>query len=614
MQRRWFIEQSREHEWDEQEVQKTAQEMYDRIFNLKFTPPGRGLWAMGSPITEERGLYAALNNCGFVSTEEINSDPAKPFEFLMDAAMLGVGVGFDTKGAGKIRVQGPDTSLRPVTYRIPDSREGWVESLGKLLDSYFKRTAPIEFDYSDVRAAGLPIKGFGGTTSGPDPLRSLHTEVRKTLDKEVGSDLSVTTIVDVMNRIGQCVVSGNVRRTAEIAFGDPTSEDFLDLKNYEKNPHRAEYGWTSNNSVFADLGMDYGSVCERVRVNGEPGFAWLENMRNYGRMNGTLDRSDHRAQGGNPCLEQTLESYELCCLVETFPANHEDFADFKKTLEFAFLYAKIVTLGLTHWSSANEVMKRNRRIGCSLSGVAQFIARRGIEQLRQWCEDGYTALHEHDKKLSKTLDVPMSVKRTSIKPSGTVSLLAGATPGLHYPESRFYIRRVRLSSRSALLSPLRAAGYQIEPAAGDPSTSVVSFPIDSGTGIRSVHEISMWEQLSLAAFLQCHWADNQVSITVTFDPEVEGPQLKHALDIFQYKLKGVSFLPRISFGAYPQMPYEGIDQDKYNDLLKQLNSPDFSNAGHHPATPEVFCDTNACDLPSSRKHSDATDGSCDGKS
>ena len=127
-----------------------------------------------------------------------------------------------------------------------------------------------------------------------------------------------------MNLIGKCVVAGNVRRTAEIVFGDPYDEEYLDLKNYKVNPHRDQYGWTSNNSIFAELGMDYTESAKRIVDNGEPGFAWLENMRQYSRMKNGGDNKDHRAMGGNPCLEQTLESYELCCLVETFPSNHDD--------------------------------------------------------------------------------------------------------------------------------------------------------------------------------------------------------------------------------------------------------------------------------------------------
>jgi ribonucleoside-triphosphate reductase len=245
--------------WNAWQAQKSAQEMYDRIFNMKFLPPGRGLWAMGTPITEEKGLYAALNNCAFVSTSTLKDDYSKPFCFLMDASMLGVGVGFDTKGAGEILVKGVDKNRDEQVYQIPDTREGWVESVRLLLESYFHSTPEVKFDYSLIRLAGEPIKGFGGLSSGPEPLEEVHEDIRKVLENNSGEPITITTIVDIMNLIGKCVVAGNVRRTAEIVFGDPHSEEYLDLKNYKVNKHRETYGWTSNNSVFAELGMDYTS-------------------------------------------------------------------------------------------------------------------------------------------------------------------------------------------------------------------------------------------------------------------------------------------------------------------------------------------------------------------
>jgi len=595
MQMNWI--ESHQLGWNPWQAQKSAQEMYDRIFNMKFLPPGRGLWAMGTPITEEKNLYAALNNCAFVSTETIKEDYSKPFCFLMDASMLGVGVGFDTKGAGKILIKGSDKS-RETTYQIPDTREGWVESLRLLLESYFHSTPDVKFDYSLIRPEGAPIKGFGGMSSGHEPLEEVHDEIRKVLDKNSGEPITITTIVDIMNLIGKCVVAGNVRRTAEIVFGDPTSEEYLDLKNYKVNPHRDQYGWTSNNSIFAELGMDYTEVAKRIVDNGEPGLAWLDNMRHYSRMKNGGDDKDHRAMGGNPCLEQTLESYELCCLVETFPANHDSFEDYAKTLKYAYLYAKTVTLGRTHWSDTNRVMLRNRRIGCSVSGVAQFITNNGLNELKNWLEDGYNVIQKWDDVYSDWFAIPKSIKTTSVKPSGTVSLLAGATPGLHYPESRFYIRRIRLSINSDLVSPLKKAGYKIEPAFGSEDTTlVVEIPVDVGEGIRTAKELSIWEQFSLAAFLQRHWADNQVSCTVTFDPEKEGDEIVNVLNYYQYHLKGISLLPRHDWGAYPQMPYEAIDEKEYTKQIKKLGKLSFGVIKNEEAELDKFCNNDSCELP-----------------
>jgi len=584
--------------WNPWQGQKSAQEMYERIFNMKFLPPGRGLWAMGTPITEEKGLYAALNNCAFVSTKTLKEDYAKPFCFLMDASMLGVGVGFDTKGAGEIVVKGINRDRNEEIFMIPDTREGWVESLKLLLESYFHGTAHVEFDYNQIRPAGVPIKGFGGVSSGPEPLKEVHEDIRKVLEENEGNPITITTIVDIMNLIGKCVVAGNVRRTAEIVFGDPDSEEYLDLKNYKVNPHRDQYGWTSNNSVFAELGMDYTDICKRIEDNGEPGLAWLENMRHYSRMKNGGDNKDHRVAGGNPCLEQSLESYELCCLVETFPNNHDSLEDYQRTLKYAYLYAKTVTLGRTHWSDTNRVMLRNRRIGCSVSGVAQFITNRGLDELQDWLENGYDTIQDWDKQYSDWFAVPKSIKTTSVKPSGTVSLLAGATPGLHYPESRFYIRRVRLSNHSELLEPLKKAGYKIEPAYGsEDSTMVVEVPVDVGEGIRTAAELSIWEQFSLAAFLQRHWADNQVSCTATFNPETEAEQLPYVLNYFQYRLKGISLLPRHDYGAYKQMPYESINEKEYNKQVKKLGKLSFGVIKNEEAEIDKFCNNDSCEIP-----------------
>ena len=594
MQKNWI--DSHQLGWNPWQAQRSAQDMYERIFTMKFLPPGRGLWAMGTAVTEKKGLYAALNNCAFVSTGTIKEDYSKPFCFLMDASMLGVGVGFDTKGAGEIIVKGVDIKRDKQIYQIPDTREGWVESLKLLLESYFHGTAPIEFDYSKIREAGIPIKGFGGVSSGPEPLREVHSSIDEVLKENSGEPISVTTIVDIMNLIGKCVVAGNVRRTAEIVFGDPFDEEYLDLKNYKVNPHREQYGWTSNNSVYAELGMDYTETAKRIVDNGEPGFAWLHNMRKYSRMKNGGDWKDHRVAGGNPCLEQSLESYELCCLVETFPNNHDSLEDYQRTLKYAYLYAKTVTLGRTHWSETNRVMLRNRRIGCSVSGVAQFITNRGLDEFRDWLEKGYDTIQEWDNQYSDWFAVPNSIKTTSVKPSGTVSLLAGATPGLHYPESRFYIRRIRLSKHSELIEPLTKAGYKTEPAFGsEDTTMVVEVPVDVGEGIRTASELSIWEQFGLAAFLQRHWADNQVSCTVTFDPDTEGEQIPHVLNYYQYHLKGISLLPRHDYGAYPQMPYEAIDEKEYNKQVKKLGKLSFGVIHKEEANIEKFCDGDFCD-------------------
>ena len=402
-----------------------------------------------------------------------------------------------------------------------------------------------------------------------------------------------------MNLIGKCVVSGNIRRTALIGFGDANLDEFLDLKDYSKNPDRMAYGWTSNNSVFAELGQDYSEIAKRISINGEPGIAWLSNMQKYSRMAYPKDYKDLKVMGCNPCVEQSLEDGELCCLVENFINRADSAEDFMRTLKFSYLYSKTVTLANTHWPITNIVQLRNRRIGCSISGIAQFLTNNNLHTLNNWLRDGYDTVKNLDKIYSDWFCIPLSIKMTSIKPSGTVSLLAGSTPGMHYPESRFYIRRIRISNKSELLPALKDSGYHIEPCVGSESTTdVVEIPIDAGSGIRTIDDVSMWEQLSLASNLQKYWSDNQVSCTVTFDPVTEGNQLEKALDYFQYQLKGISFLPKLDFGAFPQMPYEKITENEYNDKIKNIKQLIFNNISEE-SKQEIFCSNDTCGFEAS---------------
>ena len=586
--------------WDEDKGLCSAEEMYDRMFTMKFLPPGRGLWAMGTDIINEKGLFVALNNCAFVSTDNLAKDLSKPFEFMMDFSMLGVGVGFDIKGASQIRILSP--SEDDLKYSILDTREGWVESLKMALNAFFKGDSYPIFDYSQVRKKGAPIKTFGGKSAGPEPLMKLHTQIYNLLSTKIGELITGQDIVDVMNMLGVCVVAGNVRRTAQIVFGDANDEEYLKLKDYhwDESTHsykgtkveRAEFGWASNNSIFAEVGQDYTKVAKQTASNGEPGYAWLENMQDYGRMGEKPNYKDHRVKGGNPCLEQSLESYEMCCLVETFPTRHEDINDFNRTLKFAYMYAKTVTLGTTHWVETNRVQLRNRRIGASVSGVAQFIDTKGLDELKHWLLTGYETIQYYDEVYSDWLAVPKSIKTTSIKPSGTVSLLPGVTPGMHYPESNYYIRRMRLANNSELIPYVMTAGYKIEEAVDDPEhTVVVEIPV-SIKGVRTIAEVSMWEQLELAAFLQQHWSDNQVSCTITF-MDHEKDQIASALNYFQYRLKGISFLPKLEKATYPQMPYEEITKEEYTKSIKKIKPLQFNGIGVD-SKPEMFCNNDTC--------------------
>ncbi|NVM37580.1 MAG: fused protease/ribonucleoside-triphosphate reductase [Candidatus Lokiarchaeota archaeon] len=574
--------------WTDLKAQKSAQIMFNKIWNFKFLPPGRGLWMMGTEFIARHGSMS-LNNCGFASTEDINLKYSKAFEFVMDALMLGVGVGFDTKGAGKITIRQPKEGN--FDFQIPDSREGWVDSLKLMLEAYFLGKQSPQYDFSLIRLSGEPIRGFGGIASGPNPLKQMLEDVQNILKSRVGQKITSIDIVDIMNYIGKCVVAGNVRRSAEIALGDPTDLDFVLCKQDEEALY--SHRWASNNSVFAVRGLDYSFIANQIGVNGEPGVFWLENAKAYSRMGDGPDFKDKKAAGVNPCGEQTLESFELCCLVETFPSRHESYEEFQETLKYAYLYSKSVTLVNTHWQETNAVMLKNRRMGISQTGIIEAFVRQGRRKILEWCSRGYNYLQELDEQYSGWLCIPRSIKITTVKPSGTVSLLPGVPPGIHYPHSEYYIRRIRLSKNSDLIEHIVKAGYKIEDDSYSPNTIVAEFPIHEKYFDRSKNEVSIWEQAENAAAYQKYWSDNQVSITITFKEE-EADQIKRVLECYEDKLKSVSFLP-IKEHGYKQAPYEEITKEQYEEKISKLK-PFNLDTTKDRAIGERFCDSDKCEV------------------
>ena len=575
-------------EWNDSKAQKTAKEAYDRLFNLKWTPPGRGLWMMGTKFVEER-TAAGLFNCAFRSTRDLSTKGGYLFAWMMDALMVGVGVGFDTEGAGTVTIQEPQYTND--TLVIDDSREGWVDSVHMLLDGFFSGAKVPKFDYSAIRPEGALIHGFGGTSSGPKPLIELHDNLTELYTDKVGEPVSSVDIVDTENLIGRCVVAGNVRRSAALAMGRYDDTRYLEMKNDQEKLYH--HRWGSNNSFNAEVGMDYTWHAEQSQKNGEPGYIWLNNARTRGRFKDGPRYDDINVAGFNPCVEQQLEDAELCCLVETYPAKHDDLEDYLRTLKIAYLYGKTITLSNTHWPETNAKMLKNRRIGLSQSGVVQAFNKFGRREVYEMCDKAYDHVKELDEEYSNWLCIPKSIRMTSIKPSGTVSLLNGSTPGIHFPENEYYIRRIRFSKDNKMLDVLSKAGYNIEDDAYSPNTSVVDFPVHEPYFSKGKKDIGLWEQLEIAAQYQYYWADNSVSITVTFKPEEAG-QLKAALELYETRLKAVSFLKYEDTG-YKQAPYEAITKEQY-EKLSAMVSPITKFDDEKGGSGTKFCTNDTCTI------------------
>lgn len=621
--------------WDEARAQRDAQDMFRRMWTFKFLPPGRGLWFMGTEALEVKGA-AALNNCGFVSTESVDEDFSAPFCALMDFSMLGVGMGFDTLGAGRVRIKAPECGMLP--YVVEDTREGWIDALRVVLDAFVESPngvpsyLPPSFDFSQVRPAGAPVSTFGGTASGPEPLRKLLDATVAHLRSRIGQTINSTDIVDLMNRIGVCVVAGNIRRSSEIALGRADDRDFIALKDPAElnalgealdcetdETARAELGarignhplvthrWASNNAVLCQPGQVYTDLAWQTVTNGEPGYGWMDTIRAYGRLCDPPNHRDSKAKGFNPCAEQTLWDNELCCLVETFPTNHIDAdgwfdeLDYRRTLRVAYLYAKIVTLIPTHRPATNAVMSRNRRIGTSMAGVWELYERLGLSGCTAMWDRAYRYIRELDADYSGWMGVPESIKVTSIKPGGTVPLLAGIEGGMKLPIARYYFRTIRIGTDSPLVPALQAAGIRVEPALREPNTVVAYFPVEDHRHKRFAADVSLWEQAVLYTALQRYWADNMVSATLAFRAGEES-DVERVLSAYDGQWKAISFLP-LDTHSYPQAPYIPVTQPQYEEAVAKLDRNWL--AAVLDAVPETvgheqddkFCSGGVCEAP-----------------
>ena len=657
--------------WRDEEEQHHAQEMFLRMWAFKFTPPGRGLWGMGTPALELKGS-AILNNCGFVSTERLADSFSEPFCTLMDYSMLGVGMGFDLLGSGQVWLR--QAARSEDTFVVPDTREGWIEAVRILLNAYAGQGAlPQRWDFSKIRKEGLPLKTFGGTASGPGPLMKLLEKLEELCARYVDRFVDGTFITDVMNLIGVCVVAGNVRRSSEIALGSPGDAAFLALKNnddlnalfgkqYETaaaNPEWAAlekkvqkiraslvglsvldekyadiqakidkltkaqnailiqlpewrdrqveinqhplmtHRWASNNTVMCELGnTNYAAIMEHTLRNGEPGYAWPQVFKQFGRLADPLNNKDKNAKGFNPCGEQTLHDQELCCLVETYPTKHESLDDFLMTLKYAYRYAKAVTLIPTHNPKTNAVMVRNRRIGTSMAGIAEMYSKMGLPTCIRWWDLGYRLIQHWDEEYSAWLGVNLSIKTTSIKPGGTTPLLVGVEGGLKLPTSQYYMRTIRIDHISPLIPALRDAGYRVERDRTTPRTMVVYFPCKAPDGVRLATETTVWEQAAIFTALQRHWSDNMVSATLTFQPH-EAKDLARLIEAHEGQWKCVSFLP-LSTHGFLQAPYTPCTKEQYEEARAKLSPVRFDGLIINHDAEDKFCSGGICEVSASK--------------
>jgi ribonucleoside-triphosphate reductase len=541
------------------------------LMELKGTVAGRFLWQMGTDTVGRLGL-ASLQNCAFTVIDQ----PVRPFTWAMDLLMLGSGVGYNIQRQYVDKLPPVNPSFSAPTrvntadadFIVPDSREGWVKLLGKTLKAAFLADTKPTFSYSTilVRGRGAPIKGFGGTASGPEDLCDGIGKISNILEKRAGKKLRPIDCLDIMNIIGSIVVAGNVRRSAQISIGDPDDVEYLLAKRWDMGNIPSWRAMSNNSVVCHDIKDLHEYFWDGYEGKGEPyGLINLKLSRKIGRL-GETDYPDPDVMGYNPCAEQSLAAYETCCLAEVYLPNIESKEQLLDVCQLLYRINKHSLALPCHLKETEDIVHKNMRMGIGVTGVLQ-----ATEEQRSWLSDTYRRLREFDFKYSHAHGFPESVKLTTVKPSGTLSLLPGVTSGCHPAYSQYMIRRIRIAADHPLVQVCREHGYPVEyqrnfDGSEDHSTMVVSFPFCYPEGTKIAAEMTAIDQLEVVKWLQANWSDNSVSCTVYYRKE-ELPEIKKYLaKNYKNNHKSLSFLLHNEHGFH-QAPLEEITKEAYDALV-----------------------------------------------
>jgi ribonucleotide reductase alpha subunit len=561
-----------------QYTREEAERIYDYVFNLKCNFAGRMLWQLGTSTVDRFGANSLLN-CWATAMRE-----PKAFLFLFENLMLGGGVGYsirreDVHELPKIKkgVTVIHEATKDADYIVPDKREGWVNLLSKVLDAFYVTGKSFSYSTILIRGYGEPIKGFGGKASGPQILIDGIDKITKIFQAREGKKLRSIDVLDICNIIGSVVVAGNVRRSAEIALGDPDDILYLRAKNWGSG-NVPNWRAMSNNTIYAD---SFDHVLEELWKNGyeinkDSGYA---NGEPYGFFNLPLSQKFGRIKDGpiaqnllyptdidncemtNPCAEISLSNYECCNLCELYLNNitsKEELIDCAKLLYKT--QKAIAALPFIH-EETNRIVHKNMRLGLGVTGVCQ-----SLDKL-DWLDDCYVSLRKFDKEWSAKRGWSESIKLTTVKPSGTLSLLGGATPGVHPAFSQYYMRTVRMSSSDALVQTCKDMGYHVEflvnfDGTENRDTVVVYFPCKTPEGSILTKDMDVIKQLDMVKKLQTVWSDNAVSVTAYYKPEELNDLKAWLKENYEHNIKSVSFLLFKDHG-FKQAPYQEIDEAAY---------------------------------------------------
>lgn len=546
--------------------------LYNYMMDFKGLPAGRFLWQLGCPTVDYLGLMS-LQNCAFTVANTLEA-----FTWAFDILLLGTGVGVNVQNHHISKLPRVlDTQIKitrqddkSACFIVPDTREGWVELLNKVIMSYFVDGKSFTYSTMLIRSQGTPLKKFGGVAAGPEPLCDCIHSICKLLDNAKGKQLTSVEVLDIMTLLGQCVSNGAIRRSAIIVLGDYDDAEFLKCKDWTTGTipnHRA----MSNNSLICnDITKLSDSYWDSFYNEGEVfGLINLNLCRTMGRIKDGKNTVDADVEGVNPCGEIPLRDRGTCCLTELFLSNMENYDEMKDVATLLYRICKHSIALPCHQKSTEKIVHKDMRIGVGITGFAQ-----ATDEQKGWLSDLYEYLRDYDIEYSKKNNLSPSVKLTTCKPSGTLSSMAGCTSGIHPAIFNIFQRRLRIATTNPIADICKERGYPWEyqlnfDGTKDKNTTIISFPCKYPEHTKEAKNVSAIEMLESVKWVQTHWADNSVSVTVYYRKE-EIPAIKEwLLKNYNDNIKSVSFLLHNEHG-FKQAPFEEMTKLEYIAMANKI--------------------------------------------
>lgn len=608
-------------------IKDEIEEAYKLVYDKKVLPSMRSLQFGGKPIEiSPNRIY----NCAYLPI-----DHWQAFSETMFLLLGGTGVGYSVQKhhvdqLPEINKPNPDRFRR---FLIGDSIEGWADAIKTLMRAYFEGKSTPEFDYSDIRPKGALLVTSGGKAPGPQPLKDCIHNITKILDaKENRTKLTPLEVHDIVCFIADAVLTGGIRRAALISLFSLDDEEMLTCKFgawYEKNPQRGR----ANNSA----------VILRHKITEDKFFDLWKKIEDSGSGEPGVYFSNDKDWGTNPCCEIGLRPYQFCNLCEINASNITSQEDLEMRVKAAALIGTLQA-GYTNFHYLRDVWKKTTEkdalIGVGMTGIGSG------EVLKYDLESAAKAVLKENARVAKLIGINKSARTTTVKPSGTSSLVLGTASGIHAWHNDYYIRRIRVGKNEAIYTYLSIYHPElIEDERFKPKEqAVISVPVKAPEGsiFRFESPMDLLERVRLfnTKWVRAGHRDGQnthnVSVTVSIKKQPEmvtkldenGIQLldtngqpvleprRDANGDVVYKINewpavgewmwanrntfnGISVLP-YDGGTYVQAPFEDCSKDIYDRMMKSLTSIDLTKiveiTDNTNLSGEAACAGGACEV------------------